>query len=369
MKKTNLKREHIAAELRKRIRTGLYPVGTLLPGELSLRTEFGVARETLRKAVSLLEQEGMIHRQHGKGTYVKSAGVKDSCRPGILILAKLNNGTYATYHTLVPALERHFKAAGYAVDICDSQTFSKLTISNAATMLTDYNISAILLISSNFFGTETILEQLKKFSVPVILPMVSHKDHLTAGFAAGVWSVEEAWSMALKHLRELGHRRIGFITPSSTGSIREIPMERYREILDTLDIDNDPELYLSDPRISTNNDNLESCIKKEIRRMLELPSPPTAFICHADQWAPMVYQAVQDMGLSIPDDIAVMGFVSGFNRRYIKPLLSTVHIDLDKVAEITLDLVQNAEHWQKAPMPPNRELPLELIVCESTKKQ
>ena len=54
------------------IREGLFPVGTLLPGELELIERFGSSRHTVREALRVLEDMGIVKRQRGRGTLVIS---------------------------------------------------------------------------------------------------------------------------------------------------------------------------------------------------------------------------------------------------------------------------------------------------------
>lgn len=61
----------LAAALRHRIVGGEWPTGTPLPAETSLAAEHGVALGTLRRALDLLAEQGLIERRHGKGTYVR----------------------------------------------------------------------------------------------------------------------------------------------------------------------------------------------------------------------------------------------------------------------------------------------------------
>lgn len=61
----------LAAALRQRIVNGEWPPGTALPAETSLAAEHGVALGTLRRAFELLADQGLIERQHGKGTFVR----------------------------------------------------------------------------------------------------------------------------------------------------------------------------------------------------------------------------------------------------------------------------------------------------------
>jgi GntR family transcriptional regulator len=58
--------EHIAA----RIEAGELRPGQKMPPERDLATEYGVAYNTVRKAMKLLRERGLIVTMHGRGTYV-----------------------------------------------------------------------------------------------------------------------------------------------------------------------------------------------------------------------------------------------------------------------------------------------------------
>ena len=60
----------IADRLRLRLNSIDFAIGSPLPGEKKLASEFGVARMTIRKAVDLLVDDGLVVRRHGSGTYV-----------------------------------------------------------------------------------------------------------------------------------------------------------------------------------------------------------------------------------------------------------------------------------------------------------
>jgi len=60
----------LAALFRERIKAGKWPVGARLPTLEELVTECGVARATIRQAMDLLADEGLIERHRAKGTFV-----------------------------------------------------------------------------------------------------------------------------------------------------------------------------------------------------------------------------------------------------------------------------------------------------------
>ncbi len=61
----------IADELRKRIEDGEIERGSLLPPEPALMAEFEAARGTVRDAIAVLRQDGLVHTEHGRGTVVR----------------------------------------------------------------------------------------------------------------------------------------------------------------------------------------------------------------------------------------------------------------------------------------------------------
>lgn len=60
----------VASLLRQRIKAGEWLAGTRLPTLEDLETEYQVARVTARQAVALLEDEGLVWRKQGKGTFI-----------------------------------------------------------------------------------------------------------------------------------------------------------------------------------------------------------------------------------------------------------------------------------------------------------
>jgi DNA-binding GntR family transcriptional regulator len=63
-------RHQLAQELRDRIRSGELAPGDKLPSEPELAQGRAVSRSSMRAAITVLEEEGLVRRRHGSGTYV-----------------------------------------------------------------------------------------------------------------------------------------------------------------------------------------------------------------------------------------------------------------------------------------------------------
>lgn len=57
-------------QLYQDIVNGVYPTGSLLPGENQMAAKYKVSRNTLRQALTVLTQDGYIYKHQGKGTFV-----------------------------------------------------------------------------------------------------------------------------------------------------------------------------------------------------------------------------------------------------------------------------------------------------------
>ena len=55
--------------LQQRIRAGVWPPEGPMPTEEAFAAEFGVSRVTIRRALDMLEQEQLVVRQQGRGTF------------------------------------------------------------------------------------------------------------------------------------------------------------------------------------------------------------------------------------------------------------------------------------------------------------
>ncbi|MFE3454799.1 GntR family transcriptional regulator [Nonomuraea sp. NPDC059194] len=82
----------IVTAIRQKIADGTYPPGSLLPSETQLVRDFHVSRPTVVRALQVLQLRGFIEREHGKGSFVKSAPPateQESTRPGRAVLDRV----------------------------------------------------------------------------------------------------------------------------------------------------------------------------------------------------------------------------------------------------------------------------------------
>lgn len=72
----------IASALRQAIQDGRYEAGELLPSARVLSEQYGVAIMTVRSAIRLLREEGLVQSWQGKGAIVREPAILDAIPPG-----------------------------------------------------------------------------------------------------------------------------------------------------------------------------------------------------------------------------------------------------------------------------------------------
>lgn len=78
LKKKKLKHVKVYDRLYEQIQNGVYPAGSQLPSEITLAEQMGVSRMTLRKALSLFIEDGIIKNVPGVGHFICSPEKKNS---------------------------------------------------------------------------------------------------------------------------------------------------------------------------------------------------------------------------------------------------------------------------------------------------
>jgi len=164
---------------------------------------------------------------------------------------------------------------------------------------------------------------------------------------------------ATEHLLSLGHRRIGIVTGERGLACSQERLDGYKEALAEAGLGVDEDL------ICFGNFQVEGGYAGAAR-LLALPDPPTAIFAGSDQQAYGVYQAVKAAGLSVPDDISVVGFDDVPLCQWVSPPLTTVRQPLTEMAREATRILVEMAYRDIEPPSKKIELPTSLVVREST---
>jgi LacI family transcriptional regulator len=213
---------------------------------------------------------------------------------------------------------------------------------------------AILAAASGETPLSTVLNQL---NVPVVSLDPGAKAAATLPtIGATNWVGGRA---ATEHLIALGHRRIGVITGSKGGLLcSRARLDGYRAALEEAGIAEDPSL------IRHGEFDYQSGIAAA-QKLIDHTNPPTAIFACSDHIALGVYEAARRRGLSIPDQLSVVGFDDLPTARWASPPLTTVRQPLEEMGWLAAQTLLNLNR-RKTPGSPGMELGTRLVEREST---
>jgi LacI family transcriptional regulator len=163
---------------------------------------------------------------------------------------------------------------------------------------------------------------------------------------------------AAEHLLELGHRRIGAIAGESGWYATEERLHGFRAGLAAAGILLDPELVVySDWRTPRGTEAAE--------QLLSLPDPPTAIFGFNDNVAIGALNAARRRGLSVPEDLSVVGFDDTTQAVIVTPQLTSVRQPLAEMGRTGVSLLIRIIEGQRVDAL-RMELSTTLVVREST---
>lgn len=170
---------------------------------------------------------------------------------------------------------------------------------------------------------------------------------------------------ATEHLLNKGHTRIGFINGEHWMEAAKDRLKGYRRALATHDIAFDPQLV-------HDGDWNASSGYVITRTLMQLERPPTAIFCANDLMAIGALDALHELGLAVPSQVAVMGYDDQEIAQHTRPPLSTAllpNYEMGRCAlEALLDATRNDTDAINRPAGKPRLMKIEcpVVIREST---
>lgn len=278
-----------------------------------------------------------------------------------LVLGDISN-PYST--EVANAVRDALAARGFNLFICISEHSAKEDIA-AFDSLVDHNVDGIIVATrSNKEGDER-LKSIADRSIPVVVVGRDFHHELVDSISANNF---RGGFEATQHLIDLGHKRIAFIgaTFNSRGSLKRL--QGYLAALTEHGLPIDERLItgrretISDvPGYSTEKIGYEGT-----KRLLSLPKRPTAIFARNDFTAVGAMTAIKEAGLSVPEDIAIVGFDDTPLAVHTVPQLTTVRQPMRLQGQLAAELLLRRIGAEEPVGTENRILECELIVRQST---
>ena len=258
-----------------------------------------------------------------------------------LVIPDISNQFFAEISRKIE--DRGFEI-GYSVILCntdDDPNKEKIYID----VLTGKKVEGIIFISTIVESNN--LERIVESNIPIVVVDRDIKD-IDSDFILVDNSI--GGYKATKYLLELGHRRIACIAGPSPINPSAQRVGGYKKALEEAKIPFDPNLIVDgDFRYESGN--------KAMRQLLALPEPPTAVFACNDLMALGAFQAINDSGLKIPDDISVIGFDNVPFSQAVYPTLTTMGQPINEMADTIVSMLIERIRIQRQRMRTSEQIP------------
>ncbi|HEY2057107.1 LacI family DNA-binding transcriptional regulator [Amycolatopsis sp. NBC_01480] len=165
---------------------------------------------------------------------------------------------------------------------------------------------------------------------------------------------------AVSHLLSLGRRRIAAIGVNPARGTASLRLEGYRAALA------DAGLSVVDSLLAPAEKYHRAVGAAAMKNLLALKEPPDAVFCFNDLLAVGALRAAAERGLSVPGDIAIVGFDNTEESAFSLPSLTTIAPDKAAIAEAAIELIHGRLTTGADGDPREIQPPFSLQIREST---
>ena len=333
------KYSNIETELRNLVFSEDCRPGDKLPSENELARQYGVSRQTVRKALESLEREGYIYAVHGSGRYVSERTIHRKQSKNIAVVM-----TYLSdyiFPKVIGGIDEVLSSNGYDL-ILKHTNNSRHGEITCLTELLEKDIDGIIIepSKSNMYCRHTeLFEKLEKYEIPYVFiqgeyEAMAEKPHVLLDDEKGSFLLTD-------YLIRCGHREIYgiFKSDDSQGQKRH---NGYAKALAQAGIPYDPSrviwFYTEDRKVHPYT---------SLQKIVRDGRPMDAVVCYNDQIARHMIRALREVGKRVPEDISVTGYDNSDSALTEGQQLTTVvhpQEDLGRLAaDMLLHLIRGEE--------------------------
>ncbi len=296
-------------EMRHRILRNEWPTGSRIPSEHAIQNAAGVSRNTVRQSLDAARAEGLIDTVPGKGTYVAQ-------RPGKQHDLRLIGYVVPYFRSsfdgqLIRGAESALRPQDYRIIFSTSD--GQLAEENRTLrLLQQDHVAGLLIWPVMADDPRRYLAELIRGGLPVGL-----MDRTFPGLEADVVMCDNFGGgyLATQHLIALGHRRIAFLCRPHMALMPVAERLRgYRQAMQDAGLDAlDPVLVGERQEIRTDYalrsyTDASGADIEQLRDYLAAPGRATAIFAMNDLMAMQTLRAAEIGGISVPQELSVVGF-------------------------------------------------------------
>lgn len=348
--------------IKNEIIMGRIKPGDQIPSENTLAQDLSLSRHTVRKAISMLVNEGFLYTEHGKGTFCKD---KSFSR-----MNSRNIGVMTTYISeyifprVIQGIDSVLSEKGYSIMLKNTDNdvekealyLREILNKDLEGLIIEPTKSAVFSNNVEFYNA------LDENNIPYIFihgayQQLEDKPQIVLNDSMGMY-------LAVKYLIDLGHKNIVGVFKADDAQ----GIERHKGYVKAL----------SDCGIQYNPDNViwfhtedrKTKPLSTIEGMIKSGKIIDAIACYNDQIAFSFYEKITELGLSIPEDISLTGFDDSYYATSCPIKLTSVSHPKEQLGEIAaqtlLDMIESPEYAKTS----NKKIiEPELVIRDSCKKR
>lgn len=305
-----------------------------------------VNSQTKKRIQALAREAGYQVNQVARNLKVRSTHTVG------LIVPEVSNPYYPK---LIQQVADQLREVGYSLQLHLSGAEQEAEVA-CLTSLREHRADGILLVTAEHgLVAREQVNALIASGVPLVLmgwvEQAEHIDIVTGDDASGGYALAQ-------HLLELGHTRIAVLGKSPHRGAFD-RLFGFMKALQESGITVSEELSIA----AKNDDE----VKIGIGKLLGLAQPPTAIFAYQDSLAALVYKHLGEAGVSIPQEITVVGFDDLDLATYLSPRLTTVgrHIEPLATAFVTR-LLERIREGDAQTLPKHTVITPQLVVRASS---
>ena len=326
-----LKYSQLMEDLKKQIFSGKLQAGDKLPSENELSASYGISRQTVRKALAILQNEGYVYAEHGRGTFCSELVRHSHTSRNIAVVT-----TYLSdyiFPRLIQGIDSTLSEEGYSIILKNTKN-SRSREAKCLEDLLQKDIDGLIIEPSKshiYCRHMNLYQKLDEYHIPYVFiqgcyEQMRDKPKVLMDDCQGAY-------MMTNYLISQGHKNIigVFKADDSQGQNRHKGYVRaLQEAGMIYEQDNIIWFYTEDRAVHPS---------ARIRQMAAEKRKMDAVVCYNDQIAVEVIKAFWSMGIRVPEDISVTGYDNSYMASFGDLKLTTIAHPHEKLGEMAASLL------------------------------
>jgi GntR family transcriptional regulator of arabinose operon len=316
--KVSHKWQEVKKYVMSHVSAGKYDPGDVLPSENYLCEKVNVSRSTVRQAFRELENDGMVYRIKGRGTFLSEPNSsKNQTRLEMfgLIMPDIRRSLYPS---LTQGFDDRLSSENFQTMIC--QTGNNIDKQgNIILRLLHKGIDGLAIVPSTSGHTPAYqVQMLIDNDIPVVL---CHRGIEGVEVPTLYWDRQQVGKMVGKVLIGHGHKNIAYYGVYKY-SVTEEHIKGLKEIMNQAGLELPASHIVFGPVGESSESEREEMLEK-----LLFGIKPTAIFCNDDDEAERLYWLATKFNIKVPKDLSIIGFGDSHRHSVTREFMSSIVVD------------------------------------------